>query len=190
MIVMVCVSVIATVLMIHLSAISQPVPPWVNTLFLRIIPRLIFLSVGPGANRITTRGLHSNHEEECVKSDDVDAIQNGTIHENGRANHLSSNLVTCKELQDIASALNSLKTLDQDISSTLSYLKANIERKNAHRLEHAQWRRVAINVDRLLLYTFSSFTVACNIYFTVHIVLGSDEDYDKELAEFEAEMVY
>ena len=174
MIVMVCASVIATVLVIHLSAISQPVPSWVNTLFLRIIPRLIFLSVGPGADRITTRGLHSNHEEECVKSDvesdDIDAIQN--------ENHRSSNLVICKELQDIASALNSLKRLDQDIS-----------RKNEQRLEHVQWRRVAIIVDRLLLYTFSLFTVACNIYFAMHIVLGSDKNYDKELAEFEAEMV-
>ena len=56
-------------------------------------------------------------------------------------------------------------------------------------LEHVQWRRVAIIVDRLFLYTFSLFTVACNIYFAVHILLGSDENYDKELAEFEAEMV-
>ena len=182
MIVMVCVSVIATVLVIHLSAISQPVPPWVNTLFLRIIPRLMLLSVEPGENTNTGAPAvvwanHGSNESADDKSHvkHIEATTNGMVMNQKMipdANHAPQQNPG-KELQSMACALN--------------FLKADTERKNADSLEAAQWRRVSIIVDRLLLYIFSTFGVVCTIYMTTEIVFGSNNDYDSQLKEFERE---
>ena len=173
MIVMVCASVIATVLVIHLSAISQPVPPWVNTLFLKIIPRLMCLSVEPGpATVLANRGKEYIDEQ----SKHLGAAQNGImINANQKSDpevyppHQNSS----KDLQELVSAFN--------------YLKADTERKNAESLEQAQWRRVSIVVDRILLYIFSIFAIVCTVFLTTQVVVGSSNDYKREMREFEEE---
>ena len=81
---------------------------------------------------------------------------------------------------------NSGKEL-QSMACALNFLKADTERKNADSLEAAQWRRVSIVVDRLLLYIFSTFGIVCTIYMTTEIVVGSSNDYDSQLKEFERE---
>ena len=50
MIVMVCVSVIATGFVMHLSATTQQMPRWVEQVFLEMIPCLLCLQPGPLAN--------------------------------------------------------------------------------------------------------------------------------------------
>ena len=73
------------------------------------------------------------------------------------------------------------------MACALNFLKADTERKNADSLEAAQWRRVSIIVDRLLLYIFSTFGIVCTLYMTTEIVFGSSNDYDSQLKEFERE---
>ena len=76
MIVMVCVSVIATGFVMHLSATPQPMPRWVEQVFLEMIPRLLCLKSGPLADEnsepLMRRSSLNNQQVETVSGNITD----------------------------------------------------------------------------------------------------------------------
>ena len=78
MIVMVGVSVIATGIVMHLSATSQPMPRWVEHVFLEMIPCLICISSGPVGNSgplIRSSSLNNQQPEAETVSENINHVE-------------------------------------------------------------------------------------------------------------------
>ena len=196
MIVMVCVSVIATGFVMHLSAISQPMPLWVERVFLQIIPCILCISPGPFSDEnseplIRNSSLH-NHQPLNRSSSmhnqqphfrgsslhnrhaaEMEALENGVqkVNHNGVSKDYGTETVSGNKQQS------------EDI---FRFLMNDVKIKNDFAFEHTQWRRVSIVVDRLLLAIFSIFIVLCTLLLSIQIVTGSEESFDdikRNLAE-------
>ncbi|XP_072023061.1 neuronal acetylcholine receptor subunit alpha-9-like [Amphiura filiformis] len=159
MIVMVCVSVIATGIVMHVSALSQPVPRWVKCVFLHFLPRVLCLSPDTiEENSDGTKTFLIENPNSRV------SIENGV--EELRANQVLS-VVTDNNIT--STLIERLDKLD---------MKLDLANRNAQTFEQMQWRRVSIIVDRLLFNTFSLFMIVCTVYITLEVVIGSEEEYD------------
>ena len=84
---MVCVSVIATGIVMHLSAISQPIPRWVEHVFLEMIPCLICLQPGP---------FKDENSEPLIRSSSLNNQQPGTDSVSGNIKHAEDTLCFLK----------------------------------------------------------------------------------------------
>ncbi|XP_072041536.1 neuronal acetylcholine receptor subunit alpha-3-like [Amphiura filiformis] len=166
MIVMVCVSVIATGIVMHVSALSQPVPRWVKLVFLHFLPRVLCLSPDPIEN--TLDGTKHFQIENPNSSESIESCVED-LHAN-HANQVSSKVTD----NNITSIMNMMK----EILETLRFMKTNLTNRNEQTLEQMQWRRVSIIVDRLLLNIFSLYMIVCTVYITVEILIGSEEEYE------------
>ncbi|XP_072021495.1 uncharacterized protein [Amphiura filiformis] len=170
MISMVCCSVISTGVVVHLSAISQPMPKWVKRIFLEIIPRFLCLS--------TFSFQHHAQETD---------IENKTIFKNHYTNDRAirqNGMIDANEDNE-DSVRRETKAFIEVVPELLKYIKEDIDIKNGESAEHLQWQRVSIIIDRMLLYIFSLFTVICSLYLGVRIVHGSVEEYNDILKELE-----
>ena len=164
MIVMMCASVIATALVIHLSANSKPIPRWVNHIFLEIVPRMICYTDGSREVDDTVSRIAdgpSPHEEENNEMEKSD----GSHTESDQANEESKND-------------SDLSKEHREISVILQRLKRDLEEKNSSSYQQHQWRRVSIIIDRLLLYIFSVFTTVCTGLIMSLLIVGSAKDFD------------
>ncbi|XP_072023062.1 neuronal acetylcholine receptor subunit alpha-10-like [Amphiura filiformis] len=157
MIVMVCVSVIATGIVMHMSALSQPVPRWVKRVFLHFLPRVLCLS--PDANEDSSDGTKTF---QIANPNSRESIESSVeeLHANS-ANQVSSTSV-----------------FEERLDKLENIVKMNLANRNGQTFEKMQWRRVSIIADRLLLNTFSLFMIVCTVYITLEVVIGSEEEYD------------
>ncbi|XP_072051148.1 neuronal acetylcholine receptor subunit alpha-9-like [Amphiura filiformis] len=162
MIVMVCASVFTTGIVMHVSALSQPVPRWVKRVFLQFLPRILCLTSGP------------LEDDFCVTVHPTNTIQNSNAQELSHENGMSKQEITTGIISNTTKTLKEL----QDALENLRSVMMELTNKNAHNVEHMQWRRVSIIVDRLLLNIFGLFMIVCTIYLTIEIVIGSEEEYD------------
>ncbi|XP_072014940.1 neuronal acetylcholine receptor subunit alpha-10-like [Amphiura filiformis] len=162
MIAMVCISVISTGVVMHVSGISQPMPRWIKRLFLEIFPRLLCLSV-------------YSFEAPHIDAADICENQHNNDNANGKVDATNEN-------EDSVGV--EPKTFNKTVE-LLRYIKDDIDSKNADTLEHLQWRRVSIIIDRMLLYLFSMFTIVCTVYIGFQIITGSVGEYDDILYELE-----
>ncbi len=82
MIAIVCISVISTGFVMHISGLSQPMPRWIKRLFLDIIPRFLCLSVYSDVDPVQfeERLLDKTHED---KNDVTENGINDTASDNG-----------------------------------------------------------------------------------------------------------
>ncbi|XP_072014951.1 neuronal acetylcholine receptor subunit beta-3-like [Amphiura filiformis] len=165
MIAMVCISVISTGFVMHVSGISQPMPRWIKRIFLEIVPRSMCLSV---------------YSFQAHHIDAADIFENQ--HNNDNAVIANGKVASTKENVDSVGV--EPKTFNKTVE-LLRYIKEDIDTKNTATLEHLQWRRVSIIIDRMLLYLFSTFTIVCTFYLAVQIVTGSMGEYDEILYELE-----
>ncbi|XP_072021489.1 neuronal acetylcholine receptor subunit alpha-6-like [Amphiura filiformis] len=170
MIAMVCCSVISTGVVMHLSAISQPMPRWVKRIFLEKIPRFLCLSAFP----------FQNHTE----GPDIQNIK--SIVEN---HHTDNSAVLERRKVDVSAESDDSVGLEpkhfNEIVELVKYIKEDIVVKNNENSEYFQWRRVSIIIDRMLLYLFSVFTIICTLYLAILTVHGSVEEYKDILKELE-----
>ena len=63
---MVCLSVISTGFVMHISVLSHPMPRWIKRLFLDIIPRFLCLSIysDVDSEQFKERPLYKTHEDK------------------------------------------------------------------------------------------------------------------------------
>ncbi|XP_072014930.1 acetylcholine receptor subunit beta-like [Amphiura filiformis] len=162
MIAMVCISVISTGVVMHVSGISQPMPNWIRRLFLEMLPRFLCLPV-------------YSFEAPYIDAADVTENQHNNDNANGKVDATNEN----KDYVGVEP-----KTFNKTVE-LLRYIKDDIDTKNAANLEHLQWRRVSIIIDRLLLYLFTTFTIVCTFYIGVQIGVGSVGEYDEILYDLE-----
>ncbi|XP_072024620.1 neuronal acetylcholine receptor subunit alpha-9-like [Amphiura filiformis] len=165
MIVMVCASVMATGVVMHLSSISRPVPRWVKCVFLDFLSRVLCVSpvnLNDSQGTSTPRSTIQNPTAKDVylsKGDDGTEVVNDNSVTQGPVSRFNSEL--------------------REVLDTLHFIKTDLTFKNACKLDHLQWRWVAIICDRLLLHIFVIFMVVCTLWLSLAIVLGSEEAYDE-----------
>ena len=161
MIAMVCVSVISTGFVMHISGISQPMPKWIKRVFLDIIPRCLCLSPGEprdhGGEKVTSQWY-------CEGSDGKENMNSCERKE------------SCTEFEKYNDSVDLLRFMTEDISG-----------KNKQIIEHLQWRRLAIVVDRVLLYLFTLFVVLSTASLFVQIVNGGRMDHDEIMRKLDDE---
>ena len=155
MIAMVCVSVLSTGVVMHMSSISQPMPRWVEHVFLDIIPRFLFLSV-------QSRAIEGVKVSKSSNQDDND----------------EANTKTDKEIQDCSDLVKY-----HELNSFLKFIKADMDTKRKEDEDHMQWKLLSKVVDRILLYLFTLFTVLCTLIISIQIITGSEMEYDEILRE-------
>ncbi|XP_072014908.1 neuronal acetylcholine receptor subunit alpha-9-like [Amphiura filiformis] len=172
MIAMVCISVVSTGVVMHVSGISQPMPRWMKRVFLEIIPRLLCLSTYSYQSHVNlaadfvSRSFPENHDA------------NGhDILENGKVDTSTGN----------GDSVGQERQKSCETVELLKYMTDNIMIKNVETSEHLQWRRLSMIIDRLLLYLFSLFTIVCTFYLGVLIVQGSVDEYNDILNELETD---
>ncbi|XP_072021464.1 neuronal acetylcholine receptor subunit alpha-2-like [Amphiura filiformis] len=167
MIAMVCISVLATGVVMHVSAISQPMPKWMKRLFLEIIPRVLCLS---------TYQSHINLATFTSKPiSEIHDAEGHVILENGKVATSTDNGYSIGQERQA-----SCETVE-----LLKYMKDNTMIKDIETSEHLQWLRLSMIIDRILLYLFSVFTIVCTFYLGVLIVQGSVDEYNDILNELE-----
>ena len=68
----------------------------------------------------------------------------------------------------------------------LRSIKDNLDIKHKDdNLTQAQWKRLSVVIDRILLCVFTSVTVLCTIILCIQIIDGSRAEYDAILRELE-----
>ena len=192
MIVMVCLSVIATGFVMHLSAISQPMPRWVERVFLQMIPCLLCISPGPFTDENSepltrSSSLHNQRQSSLYKQPPL--FRGSSLHNRHASERESLENGVKKVNHNGFSKEHEAETESESMQQsddTLRFLMSDVKIKNDIAFEHTQWRRVSIVVDRLLLAIFSIYIVLCTILLTIKIITGSEEHFDdikRNLAE-------
>ncbi|XP_072014971.1 neuronal acetylcholine receptor subunit beta-2-like isoform X2 [Amphiura filiformis] len=169
MITMVCCSVISTGVVMHLSAISQPMPTWVKRIFLEKVPRFLCLttfSFGKDAEGedMENKSIFENHD-----TNDRAILEDGKVD------------VSTEGKDSVGREPKSFN----DFVELVKYIKEEIAIKNDENSDHILWQRVSVIIDRMLLYLFSLFSFICTLYLGVLIAHGSEAEYNDILNELE-----
>ena len=165
MIAMVCVSVLSTGVVMHISGISQPMPRWIQRIFLDIIPRLLCLS----PLSVEYESVEAIESLRTRNHKDSDVLKNGK--ENAKPTNAAESSFAFAKFED---HLHILKFIKQDMIA-----------KNKDIKEQLLWKRLSKVVDRILLYLFTFFTVLCTLILSIQIIRGSEMEYDEILRELE-----
>ena len=167
MIAMVCVSVISTGIVMHISGISQPMPKWIKRIFLDIIPRCLCLSSGEPRDNEKREIIQVSSQRQDDNSDTV-RIVNGSVK-------------VVKEVESSAEAGEH----HSETADLLRFMKLDIDTKNRESVNQWQWKRLSIVIDRILLYLFTLFTVLCTLIICIQLITGSSIEFDKIEQELE-----
>ncbi|XP_072046595.1 neuronal acetylcholine receptor subunit alpha-10-like [Amphiura filiformis] len=157
MIATVSASVIATVIVIHMSSIAhKPIPSWVHWIVLQILPRLVCM------NAIKTSQRH--HETKSAKR------ETATIS----STHYLHNL--------IAPVVHMSTFADEDINdgSKLQSKSFDVQIEEENQNRH-DWKLVSLVVDRYMMLIFSITTVVITVTLLVTITIGSKQEFEYEI---------
>ena len=155
MITLVSTSVIATVIIIHMSRITyRPVPSWVQWLVLNKLPRFVCIDdVGKWHRHMKKLSFRSSNtcSEKCA----IPTVANNEV-----------------------SALSKSTTNDVNAPTPASNFEqvAQEEQQNQH-----EWKLVSLVVDRYLMVIFSIATIVITIIILVFVVIGSRAEFDQEM---------
>ncbi|XP_072030668.1 neuronal acetylcholine receptor subunit beta-4-like [Amphiura filiformis] len=181
MIVMVCLSVVATALVIHCKYTSRPVPKRVKQLFLEVLPKYVGLKYLQRDSKCIRRDseIPLATSTQCgtdttsnllVKSESTSKIEEykngdtvGTIRDIRRG-------ISSPELKEINGKLQKLHFLMNDI----------IDRRADDNIR-CDWNKISAVIDRFLMYIFIAFALLSTSIIMFEILYGSRRDYYKEI---------
>ena len=143
MITMVCLSVVTTVVVIHVSARSETVPQWVHFIFLRCLARLTcmyepeFEHPTPAEEKWSAKKcafkLLGGNGDEKLENKDSDHNPNGGF------------------------------SMPSSVVADIHFLRTSVEEKNAEDLLVQQWKHVGKVIDRCLLWVFSLYALLTTV---------------------------
>ena len=178
MIIVVCVSVVSTVFVIHVSYNDRPVPPWVRWLFLQVLRSCVCMSSVPPSSYFVRK-----REEKALDIGEKEAlnINNHTnVNEDNDRNDISVSLRVfhdenrdrdkffCRELADIRESVD--------------YLRKDLQDRNRQEKIREEWKQVVAVVDRCLLIFFFIFTVVCTSVLMAKVLVDSAAEFEKEVS--------
>ena len=145
MISMVCLSVISTVFVIHVSARNEAVPRWVELVFLRYLACLVCMPQPRLQTRPSGQMLPESTTMECN-------LSNEDAGDERRANNRSGDDVAKGGI-----------CLPSSVVDDIHYLRSNIEDKNDEDLVVQQWKHIGKVIDRCLLWVFSMYALITSV---------------------------
>ena len=176
MIVMICMSVVATVLVIHLGYKKTKMPKWIETLFFDCLGRCVGLErwkpSGNDLKDVLSNEVKDDHQifnghlvnqmkSEAGDTGAEDSEVNGVIRSR-------ENALDCDRF---------LFPLVAEISRSMAVTRNHFEQKAENDEMQGKWQRVAMIVDRLLLYSFAMFAIVVTVTLAIYLVIMSEKDY-------------
>ena len=145
MIAMVCVSVVTTVMVIHISAKTGPVSYWVQVVFLRWLAHVTCmyheeLDQSPPDSKL----LHDSSTTECTLN----------LFTNHDVDGMPGNKTCFKQ--------NGGEILDS-VAEDLHFIREDIEGRNMEEQTSLQWKHVGRVVDRCLLLIFLTYAMITSL---------------------------
>ena len=186
MIAMVCVSVVTTVMSIHVGFKSTKMPRWVRVLVIDCLGKCL------GIHECPKSSIGSN---QCYVNEACDVTSQSRDRRNkteGDSNHSTSTSnghgrVPIDILKGDSDAQRSLSkrfesTQITEITESLSVIRREFELKSETDELLVKWRLVSMIIDRALLLTFATFAVAVTVVLGVKVVIESGDIF-RELTE-------
>lgn len=155
MITLVSTSVIATVIVIHMSRIThKPAPSWIQWLVLNKLPRFVCIDdVGKWHRHMQKSSFRSS--TTCSEKCAIPTVSNNGV-----------------------SALSKSTTNNVNASTSASNFEQVVEEEQQNQHE---WKLVSLVVDRYLMVIFSIATIVITVTILAIIIIGSREEFDKEI---------
>ena len=157
MITMVCISVVTTVLVIHVTAKSGPVPYLIQVLFLRILSRLTCmhheeLNHSPPSKKI----IHNSATAECG----FKLLEADSKPGNGKMTEIKAdgNPEGDGMMGNNSNVNQNGAQIPNSIIEDLHFIRQDIEDRNTEEQTILQWKHVGRVLDRCLLVIFLVYT--------------------------------
>ena len=195
MIVMVCMSVVVTVLVIHIGYKKTKMPRWVEALFINCLGKVVCIE-GPSqssnnkVNKVNTFFINQEAIELASKNMSSNWEIKGAGGENGAVNGVVNDVVN-----DAVNGAVNYKTgnvakyrngLLREISHDLSVIRSNFEEKAEEDEMQGKWIKVSMIIDRCLLLSFIVFATVVSVGMTTYVIIMSDKEF-QTLTEDSAE---
>ena len=185
MIAMVCMSVVATVVIIHIGFKATKMPRWVRVLFIDCLGKCVGIKHAKGIRSSNNKCYVNEAMMTSQSRDQPNNLENDMNHAtNG---HLNLDILNKRDgignhgngdnPQNfmIGSKANNSQMLE--ITQSLATISNDFEQKsNANELL-AQWRLVSMIIDRLLMLIFTTFSVVVTLVMTTYVLVESDRDF-------------
>ena len=189
MIIMVCASVLLTVIIIHFGFNTRPMPRWVEYLILENMGRIFCLSENDE--------FYTDHDASHNKKTADDAVSSsGNLHGNkndSMTEHGSNGMVynpnSIEESQNrnMSTVFYESATYIPELAKIvqqLEYIRLNTLHQNKLEVVSRKWKRVATVIDRTLLYSFIVLAVTTTVVMMTQVHQGGEMDYLKQYSKF------
>ena len=178
MIVMVCFSVVCTVLVIHIGSSARPVPRCIRWLFLDFLPNIVCLrhlersqilniNVHQKINPLEEGEhivLQNGDEEQCEYLNEHTNRLNHTHHTPGRSGSLRPPCKACE-------------SENTETKKRLEFVVKDIQEKKLAEAIRSDWHQVAVVVDRCLLIIFVMFSLVSTLILAAALLTGINQTY-------------
>ena len=177
---MVCISVVCTVFVIHVSYKKTKMPRWIEALVINGLGRLVCIT-GAQVNTNREKKDHSYVNQSMMVETSIRGEGNGdAFHSSG--NLFANGNLTVSANGQISSAFGenthaSLNDYSQ-IAQTLHSMKNEMNAKLEEDYLLSRWRLVSVIIDRLLLLTFTMFAFVVTVVMTTYVIFKSDMDFE------------
>ncbi|XP_072024623.1 LOW QUALITY PROTEIN: neuronal acetylcholine receptor subunit alpha-10-like [Amphiura filiformis] len=161
MIIMVCVSVVATVLVISISHNSTQMHPWIKTLFLDVLSKVVCLTVD-----MDTVGSEPAPHKMTNGSTSFDE---GNL--NSGYNELSASVT------NTGNGISSMTSMDPNIAKILGimkFMKNEMVSQSDKENRQLLWKQVSKVIDRCLFLILVIFALAISFTIGIYIYMGSE----------------
>jgi nicotinic acetylcholine receptor len=200
--ILVTLSILITVIVLNVhfrSAATHTMPNWVKALFLRVLPKLLFMRqpqekiiIGNCSysystlleNTDTSKAsqqkyplkANSLYNEYHFSSNNGQKVKKKTYSNNSGSNSLLTTPVKNKKLR----SPEVLKAIDG-----INYVCEHLKKEDEEKMVREQWKYIALVVDRLFLWIFTSTCVigTCSIILQAPTFYDTDLPIDKQISQ-------
>ena len=178
---MVCVSVVCTVLVIHIGSSARPVPRCIRWFFLDFLPSIVCLRHLERSQILNMNVQKINPLEEgehiVLQNSDEEQCEYRNEHTRVNHNHQTPNRDSIR--------LQHCKCDNSDeTKKRLDFLIKDIQEKKLSDSIRSDWHQVAVVVDRCLLIVFIVFSLVATLTLAASLLSGINETNMNKLKEF------
>ncbi|XP_077703948.1 neuronal acetylcholine receptor subunit alpha-3 isoform X1 [Canis aureus] len=169
----VTLSIVITVFVLNVhyrTPTTHTMPTWVKTIFLHLLPRVMFMTRPAGSDGHAQKPRPSYHAElstlNCFRRAETRGCKEGCACQDGACSHcrhrrikisnFSANLPRSSSSESISAAL-SLSALSPEIKEAIQsvkYIAENMKAQNDAKEIQDDWKYVAMVIDRIFLWVF------------------------------------
>ena len=189
MIIMVCASVLLTVIIIHFGFNTRPMPRWVEYLILENIGKIFCLSEKDEFYMEHDALHHKKSADDAVNaSGKTNGDKNDSMTEHGSNGMVyNPNSIDDSQNRNVSTVFYESATYIPELAKIvqqLEYIRLNTMHQNKLEVISRKWKRVATVIDRTLLYSFIVLAVVTSVVMMTQVHQGGEMDYLKQYSKF------